>query len=248
MSTTIVVREEGVMALETEATDVLTVPNTNFDAPSTVGIPTDSDTLEYAPALETPPRDEVDRPKSPTVFVAFCYEDPDSFIGQYVGRTVAALAENGTLVHLFARHPFAAEEPGVRTHAVGECECEDMLGSVQEFTRRACNAFLRQFPAGSKDLTLLGYEWSSVPALSLLHALRNCAAVVSFHSLEWQRSDMSNETSWRIAEIELAGLREARTILVHQAATAKIARRRFPECAGRIVEAHQFFPCGSSRD
>jgi hypothetical protein len=55
---------------------------------------------------------------------------------------------------------------------------------------------------------------------------------------------MSGETSWQIAEIELAGLREARTILVHQASTAKIARRRLPECAGRIAAAQEFFTCG----
>jgi len=83
-----------------------------------------------------------------------------------------------------------------------------------------------------------------VPTLSLLHAIRDLPAVASFHSLEWERSDMSGETSWQIAEIELAGLREARTILVHQASTAKIARRRLPECAGRITAAQEFFTCG----
>src|SRR5208282_3814782 len=137
-----------------------------------------------------------DRPGGQAVFAAFCYEDPDSFIGRYVSQTVADLAENGTTVYLFARRHFPVDEPGVRTHAVGECAGEGMLGSVQEFTRRAANAFLRQFPAGTEGVTLLGYEWSTVPTLSLLHALRDLPAVASFHSLEWERSDMSGESSW----------------------------------------------------
>ena len=201
-----------------------------------------ADDLLAAPI--TAPEHEDDRPAGQAVFAAFCYEDPDSFIGRYVSQTAADLAENGTTVYLFARRPFPGDEPGVRTHAVGECPGEGMLGSVQEFTRRAANAFLRQFPAGTEGVTLLGYEWSAVPTLSLLHAVRDLPAVASFHSLEWERSDMSGETSWQIAEIELSGLREARTILVHQASTAKIARRRLPECAGRIAAAQEFFTRG----
>jgi hypothetical protein len=192
-----------------------------------------------------PPGLEGDRPEGLAIFAAFCYEDPDSFIGQYVSRTSAELAEGGTTVYLFARRPFPEDEPDIRTHAVGDCgDDDDLLGSVEEFTRRAANAFLSQIPAGTEGITLLGYEWSAVPTLSLLRAVRNLPAIASFHSLEWERSDMSGAMSWRIAEIELAGLREIGTILVHQASTAKMARRRLPECAGRIAAAHQFFAGG----
>ena len=208
------------------------------------GATLDAAAADVLDAPSTVPEHEDDRPVAQAVFAAFCYEDPDSFIGQYVSQTVADLAENGTTVYLFARRHFPGDEPGVRTHAVGECAGEGILGSVQEFTRRAANAFLRQFPAGTEGVTLLGYEWSAVPTLSLLHALRDLPAVASFHSLEWERSDMSGEISWQIAEIELSGLREARTILVHRASTAKIARHRLPECAGRIAAAQQFFTCG----
>jgi len=210
---------------------------------ATVNATLDAAADDVLAAPITAPEHEDDRPGGQAVFAAFCYEDPDSFIGRYVSQTVTDLAENGTTVYLFARRHFPVDEPGVRTHAVGECAGEGMLGSVQEFTRRAVNAFLRQFPAGTEGVTLLGYEWSAVPTLSLLHALRDLPAVASFHSLEWERSDMSGETSWQIAEIELAGLREARTILVHRASTAKIARHRLPECAGRIAAAQEFFTC-----
>ena len=192
----------------------------------------------------TAPEHKDERPAAQAVFAAFCYEDPDSFIGRYVSQTAADLAGNGKTVYLFAPRPFPEDEPGVRAHAVGECAGEDLLASVQEFTRRAANAFLRQFPAGTEGVTLLGYEWSAVPTLSLLHALRDLPAVASFHSLEWERRDMSGPTSLQIAQIELAGLREAQTILVHRASTAKIARRKLPECAGRIVAAQDFFTRG----
>jgi hypothetical protein len=189
----------------------------------------------------TAPEHEDERPLGQAAFAAFCYEDPDSFIGRYVSQTAADLAGSGTTVYLFARQSFPEDELGVRTHAVGECAGEDIFASVQEFTRRAANAFMRQFPAGTEGVTLLGYEWSAVPTLSLLHALRDLPAVASFHSLEWERSDMSGGISWQIAEIELSGLREARTILVHRASTAKIARRKLPECAGRMMAAEKFF-------
>src|SRR5271166_5287818 len=109
-----------------------------------------ADDLLAAPI--TAPEHEDDRPAGQAVFAAFCYEDPDSFIGRYVSQTVADLAENGTTVYLFARRPFPGDEPGVRTHAVGECPGEGLLGSVQEFTRRAANAFLRQFPARTEGV------------------------------------------------------------------------------------------------
>jgi hypothetical protein len=211
---------------EAEAVGVLSVPIPGLDP-------------------DAPAEHEVGRPEGEEVVAAFCFEPPDGFIGQYAGRMAAAMAEGGRSVHLFTRQRFTDDEPGVRNHALGECTGEGLLGMVEEFTRCASNAFLRQFPAGTQGVTLLGFEWSAMPALSLLHAIRNYPAVASFHSLEWERSDMSGETSWRIAEIELAGLREAQTIVVHQASTAKHARRRVPESAGRIVEARQYFPCGS---
>src|SRR5271157_2840812 len=214
---------------------------------ATVNATLDAAADDVLAAPITAPEHEDDRPGGQAVFAAFCYEDPDSFIGRYVSQTLADLAENGTTVYLFARRHFPGDEPGVRTHAVGDCDGDDLLGSVREFTRRAANAFLRQFRAKTEGVTLLGYEWSAVPTLSLLHALCDLPTVASFHSLEWERSDMSSETSWQIAEIELAGLRKARTILVHQASTAKIARRRLPECAGRIVAAQEFFTCGGPR-
>src|SRR5271166_5863066 len=91
-------------------------------------------TRDLLDAPSTIPEHEDDRPVEQAVFAAFCYEDPDSFIGQYVSQTVADLAENGTTVYLFARRHFPGDELGIRTHAVGECAGEGILGSVQEFT------------------------------------------------------------------------------------------------------------------
>ena len=116
------------------------------------GATLDAAAADVLDAPITVPEHEDDRPVEQAVFAAFCYEDPDSFIGQYVSQTAADLAENGSTVYLFARRHFPVDEPGVRTHAVGECAGESILGSVQEFTRRAANAFLRQFPAGTEGV------------------------------------------------------------------------------------------------
>src|SRR5581483_5798004 len=107
---------------------------------------------------EAPP--VADRPAEPRRAMAlFCYEPADGPVGAQVSRTAAALARRGNAVHLFTRHayPVAADAAG-------------LLAQVNEFTSRATNAFLRQFPSGS-DVTLMGYEWSSGPALSLLRGI-----------------------------------------------------------------------------
>jgi glycosyltransferase involved in cell wall biosynthesis len=181
-------------------------------------------------------------PPGQPVLAVFCYEDPDSFVGQYVSWTAAILARHGTTVHLFARRPFADGVPGVFSHAVGQCAGHDLLGSVREFTRLACDAFGRQFGSGSNGVALLAHDWSAVSAALSLKAIHGLEVVVEYHSVERQRSDVSSETARHIAEIELAGLREARTILVHQPATRDCACGMLPDCAGRIEDAHQPFP------
>jgi glycosyltransferase involved in cell wall biosynthesis len=176
------------------------------------------------------------------VLAVFCYEDPGSAVGGFVGRLAGALARRQVAVHVFSRRDFDLEATGVSCHVLGECPGEDLLGQVQEFTRRACNAFLKQFQGGTAHVTLLGHEWASVPALSLLRGIKDANVLLSLHSLERQRSDLANDLSRQIAEIELGGLREARTLLFHEAGTAEAARLWLPECAPRGVLVRQPFP------
>jgi glycosyltransferase involved in cell wall biosynthesis len=172
----------------------------------------------------------------------FCYADPGCPLGENVAQTVTALARRQTPVHLFSRHDFGLALPGVSVYPVGECPNEDLIESVQEFARRACNAFLNQFPAGCPNVTLMGYEWSAVPALSVLCGIKNVKAILSVLSLERQRSDMTSEISKRIEQIELSGLREAKTVMVHEPATGEVAKYWVPECADRIVNGRWRFP------
>jgi glycosyltransferase involved in cell wall biosynthesis len=166
-------------------------------------------------------------------YVMFCFEDPRSIVGQSVTTLAQAIAKWQTPVHIFSRKAFDLATPGIYIHELGG-ESEDTLFSqVQEFTRRACNAFLREFHAGSQ-VTLMGFEWTSIPSVSLLRAIRNDAFVLSLHSLERQRSNLMEGISRYIEETELAGLREARLVLCHDGDTASIARRCVPECAERI--------------
>ena len=93
-------------------------------------------------------------------------------------------------------------------HTVGECNGAGLLEQVEEFTHRTTNSFLRCFPTGGPPVTLMGFEWSAAPALSLLHGIRELPAVASFHSLERQRSDLSSDLACKIDEIERQALRE----------------------------------------
>jgi glycosyltransferase involved in cell wall biosynthesis len=142
---------------------------------------------------------------------------------------------------VFGRRPFAEGAPGVQNHPLGDCG-DDLVHSVEEFTRRSCDAFRRAFPLGTSSVTLLAHDWSAVPAALSLKAMHGLDVLVEYHSLEWQRTDVSSETARRIADIELAGLREAGTILVHQASTRDCAVGVHPDCAGRIAEARMPFP------
>ncbi|MBV9123525.1 MAG: glycosyltransferase family 4 protein [Planctomycetes bacterium] len=177
----------------------------------------------------------------PTLAV-FCYEAPDSGLGRWVQQTIEALGRRHLRVHLFSRQSFGLAVPGVTEHPVGESHQGDLCEQVEEFSRRACNAFLQQFPGGGDPVTLLGYEWSAYGALSLLRGLRNASTILSLHSLERQRGDLRSEVSLRIEAVELAGLREAGTILIQNPAAGEVAKYWVPECAARIVPSRQMFP------
>jgi glycosyltransferase involved in cell wall biosynthesis len=81
----------------------------------------------------------------------------------------------------------------------------------------------------------------------MLHGIRQAPTILSLHSLERQRSDLSSELSRQIEGIELRGLREARRVLVHQAGTAEVVKFWVPECADRVVCAREMFPAENFR-
>lgn len=172
----------------------------------------------------------------------FCWERPDTPVGQAVLQTVAALAQRRTTVHLFSPFASGLTIPDLHNHPVGEVEGDDLFARVQEFTSRAANAFLHQFPGGSPQVTLMGYEWSGAGPLGLLRGLKNNRTVFSLRSLERQRSDMTSDISKRINEVECSTLRESQVILVQEPAAAEVARFWVPECAARVTAARQPFP------
>ncbi|MHB1421880.1 MAG: glycosyltransferase family 4 protein [Gemmataceae bacterium] len=172
----------------------------------------------------------------------FCWEHPDTLVGQSVIQTVAALVHRGTTVHLFGRFPAGLQLPGLHDHPVGDTEGNDLLARVQEYTSRAANAFLQQFPGGSPHVTLMGYEWSGAGPLGLLRGLKNNRTLFSIRSLERQRSDMTSEISKHINELECTTLRESQVILTQEPAVAEVARFWAPECAAHLTAARQPFP------
>jgi glycosyltransferase involved in cell wall biosynthesis len=185
-------------------------------------------------------RDEAENTRP--VLAVFCYEDPDSVVGRFVTRLATALAKRQAAVHVFSRRDFDLDAAGVGCEALGDCDGEDLVDCVKEFAGRACTAFLKLFPVGCGPVTLMGFEWSAVAAVSLLRGLRKLDAVLSLHSLERQRGDVSSEISRQIEEIERAGLCEAKTTLVHHPSTANVAKTVAPECAERIAPVRETFP------
>ncbi|HEX5271140.1 MAG TPA: glycosyltransferase family 4 protein, partial [Gemmataceae bacterium] len=153
-------------------------------------------------------------------------------------------AARGVNVHIFTRKAFEPGAAGVSVHVLGEGEDGSLTEQVQEFTHRACNAFLRQFQGATVPVTLLGCEWSAVQAMSLIRGITDVNSILSLQSLERQRSDMTSEMSRAIEAIELGGLREARHVLVHEPGTAEVARHWVPECADRTTVLHTPFPVG----
>lgn len=211
---------------------------------------------ETAPHTETVPRTETapqteekghsgkhnkrDRRDPSQRFVAlFCYEAPDTGIGQYVGQLATALSKQNLAVHIFARKAF--DVPGVASHPVGDPSETDIVEAVTEFGKRAGEAFHRHIPHGA-NVTLVGHEWSSVPAMVQLRLTEGLNSVLLLGSLERQRSDMRHSLNQRIDEVERAGLRDAHAILTHGQATHDAARAWLPECASRIHCLRESFP------
>lgn len=181
--------------------------------------------------------DRESTPQEQFVVAMFCYEEPDSAVGRFVAETARVLAKQSTQVHIFSRHSFETISPDVYVHQVGACERNDLIGQVDEFTDRACNSFLRKFQNSTAKITLMGHEWSTIPAMSLLHGIKNLGIVLSLQSLERQRGGLDTGASKWIEEIELTGIREARSIIIHNPGTSEIIRSCLPDCAEKIIDA-----------
>lgn len=170
------------------------------------------------------------------VLAVFCHEGPHGAVGRFAAEAAEALAGRQIQVHLFSPETFELDSPAVHLHPVGSCGRDNLIEQVHEFTRRACNSFLRMFQGSSARITLMGHEWSAIPAISLLHGIKNIGAVLSLHSLERQRSGLDTGISQWIEQTELSGLREARAIIVHNPDTGEIVRNCLPQCSQRIID------------
>ena len=189
---------------------------------------------------QLPRHDSVNRDEQ-HVLALFCFEDPEGVVGQYLATIASAIARWQIAVHVFSRRSFALDDPAIYCHAVDVPDSGTLLGQVQEFTRAACNEFLRESFNSSRTM-VMGFEWSTIPAISLLHGIKNVRTMLSLHSLERQRSDLGSEIAQFIEETELSGLREAQLILVHNPATADLARLCVPRCADFLEVVNPMTP------
>jgi glycosyltransferase involved in cell wall biosynthesis len=185
-------------------------------------------------------QDEVPRAEQP-VLALFCYEGPGGDVTRFLDQLAGPLTSRGVTLHLFARKGFELDAPGALIHVLGDGGAGSLLDRVHEFCHRACNAFLKQLQGSPAPVTLMGCEWSTIPALSILRGVKNLPTILSLHSVERQRSDLGSEVSQRIDAIELSGLREARTVLTHSEATAALILAWAPDFAGHVVAARPMF-------
>lgn len=170
----------------------------------------------------------------------FCFDAPDSFIGGHVARLAAVLAKRGQPVRLFTRVPFPSADANVQNTVVGGDDEGDVVEQARAFAGRAGNAFMEAFP-GAGQADVIAYEWSAAGVLPLLKGLRNQTGILSLHSLERQRSDLSSDVARRIHALECEALQSARAMLCHDTATADAARTAVPACGERIVSARGLF-------
>lgn len=202
-----------------------------------------------APPVIVPPADRVEEPpvlqpeaqRRPTLAI-FCYQEPETAIGKYISGVAPELAKKQIDVHFFTRAPFGLAATGIQEHVIGECPGNDLLESIALFTHRIKEDFIKTFGSSGSKLTLLAHEWTGVPAMIAAAKLTGAPAVLSLHSLECQRSDLSSELSRKIQESELQGLECAQTVLIHDGRTAAAAERLAPQCRGRIRHVPQSFP------
>jgi glycosyltransferase involved in cell wall biosynthesis len=116
-----------------------------------------------------------------------------------------------------------------------------LLQGAEDFTARARAAFTEALGQDKEDVTALCHEWPCVGVLTELRA-QGVPAILSLHSLESQRSDLSGETSRSIQEVERLGLEAAASVLVHSAGAAEAACKLLPACAERLVHLRRPFP------
>jgi len=205
-----------------------------------------------APVITQPPVLRPERTHPPetqtgTALAIINYSESDSAIGQYLNGVLPHLAASKIDVHHFGRFAPTIRIDGVQYHNVGACENSDLMSSVEEFTLRVLRTFRQVFGSegdstGSthSDVSLLGHEWTAIPAMRVLGRTQH--TLLSLHSLECQRSDMSSHLSQRIQEIEIQGLKDCNALLIHNVPTATDAQRLQPECASKLVQSRTPFP------
>ena len=93
-----------------------------------------------------------------------------------------------------------------------------VIDQSKDFAERT-HAALQQNPCAARHVVAFGSEWTSVRALERLSNAGTMATILSFDSLECQRSDMSSQLNREIEAIESAGLQSA-------LARARCQRRR----------------------
>ena len=162
-----------------------------------------------------------------------CFEEPSTTVGRFAAQAAQALAARGHKVHTYSRDPLGIESEAVQQHVLGSASENDLIGNVRAFTLSVSTRFQISIPQ-DENAVLLGCEWTAIPALQILSAIRRLPSLLVLHTIERQRSDMTSGLSRQIAAIETEGLLQAKAVFVRGANTLDVARRLIPDFADKV--------------
>lgn len=152
-----------------------------------------------------------------------CFEDAESAVGRFAASAARGLAADGHTVLLLSRQALNVSAENVTTHVIKSESEGDLIGDIRAFTLGVYGAFTGLVPHTQDDIVLVGCEWSAIPALQIISALRAAPILLCFQTLERQRSDMTSRESKQIEEFEIQGIRQAKSVLVRGEKTAELA-------------------------
>jgi glycosyltransferase involved in cell wall biosynthesis len=173
--------------------------------------------------------------------VVLCASSPDSPIVERATREAAALAQQGFDVRYYVREAPATPVPGVKVRVTPVDAGPDLVAIARDFASRARSELEHELDRRD-EVHLLAHEWQAIPAMLALPADVTARRVLSLHSLETQRADMSTRGSLEIKRIEHEGLAAADAIIVRDDQTAEHAQNLVPAARKRLHYAREPFP------
>ncbi len=181
--------------------------------------------------------------ENPTRKVAIvCKEHPQSPLGHWVASEAREMVAQGMNVRLYCALAFDDLSDAVTVQAVGVDPSINPVAQATDFGQRVAAAFEQDCKHDSSTWAVLAHEWSCVPALVALRTLGTRTHALSLHSVERQRSDMSEPISESIEQIEILGVERADVVMLHDPYTRSFLSNASEDQEDKLVLIRPPFP------